>query len=262
MRILECCTFTVVAVMIVVAPTPAIAGDEPASTAEILASLSDSPVPDGPEALYFDCNLYGQGVGYAVHTLTPRGDGGKEGFDYRVETVLQPPQAARVATTVVARLSASFEPVEIETTRDIRAPDGTKQRSRTSALITDSGMTVERQVEDGAVLANTLAVPERPYVVAVEFLVQRIDLRRFRSFELREFDPQSGDVILQRFTLKPLTNRDLELRSTRRDGSIDYQFTLENSGQMTVMKKAPVPLSAVRTSQLQAEALRRKFSGR
>ncbi len=263
MRVLKRCTFAiVVAVMIAAAPAPAIAGDERASTAEILAALADRPAPTGPEALYFDYMLFGNGIGYAVHTLTPRGDGGREGFEYRVEAVVQPPRAARVATTVIARLSASFEPVEIETVRDITAPDGTQQRSRTAAFITDDGLTIERQVNDGAILADTAAVPERPYVAAIEFLVQRIDLRRFPKFELREFDPQNGDVILQRFRLKPLPDGDLELRSTRRDGSIDYRFTLDRSGRITAMKEAPLPLSAARTSREQSETLRRRFSGR
>ncbi len=260
MRVLKRCTFGVV-VVVVIAAAPAIAGDEQASTAEILASLADRPVPAGPEALYFDYALYGRGVGYAVHTLTPRGDGGRQGFEYRVETVLRLPRAARVATTVVARLSASFEPVEIETLRDVTAPDGTQQRNRTAAFITDAVLTIERQVDDGAILANTPAVPERPYVAAIEFLVQRIDLRRFPKFELREFDPQNGDVILQRFSLKSPAGKDLELRSTRRNGSIDYQFTLDRSGRITAMKKAPLPLSAARTSREQSETLRRRFSG-
>lgn len=262
MGVLKRCTFAVVvAVVIGTARTPAIAGDEQASTAEILASLADHPVPAGPEALYFHYLLYGRGVGYAVHTLTPRGDGGKEGFEYRVEAVLQLPQAAHLATTVVARLTASFEPVEIETIRDITAPDGTQQRSRITAFITDDALTIERQTDDGAIEANTAAVPERPYVAAVEFLVQRIDLRRFPKFELREFDPQNGDVILQRFRLKPLAGKDMELRSTRRNGSIDYQFTLDNSGRMMAMKRAPLPLVAGRTSREQCERLRRRFSG-
>jgi len=251
----------VFAVVVAGAPTPGIAGDPPVSTAEILASLAERTVPAGPEVMYFDYNLYGSGVGFAVHTLTPRGDGGKEGFEYRVETVLQPTHAARIATTVVARLSAAFEPLEMETSRYITAPDGSRQHNRTTIFFTDDGLTIERQVDDGAILANTAVVPERPFVAAVEFLVQRIDLRRFAQFELREFDPQNGDVILQRFSHKRQPDRDLELTSTRQGGLIDYQFTLDNTGRVTAMKRARMPFSAVLTSQQQSESLRRRFSG-
>ena len=261
MRFLSRCTFAVVvAVMIVAAAAPAIAGDEQASTAEILASLADRPAPTGPEALYFNYDLFGREVGYAVHMLTPRADGAKQGFEYRVDMVVRPPQASRVATTVIAQLSKSFEPTEIETIRDVTAPDGTKQRSRTTAFFTDDGLTIERQVDDGAILANTVAVPERPYVAAIEFLVQRIDLRRFPKFELREFNPRNGEVILQRFSLKPQKGGDRELRSSRRNGAIDYQFTFDDSGRFTAMKKAPLPMQAVRTSGQESENLRRRFS--
>jgi len=256
--------FSLVSVVVAaaaVSQTPTIAGDEPASTAEVLAALAKRPASPEPDSLYFELTINGQVAGCSSYTLTPRGTKGEEGFDYRVESLLQPPMAARVLTTVTAKLSLAFQPQEMETVRDVTAPGGTRERSRTTAFVSNDVLIVERQVDDEEIVANTVAIPKQPYVAAVEFIVQRLDLRKFKKFELREFNPQNGDVIDQRFSLTPLERDKLELRSTRANGMIDYRFTLDDAGRLTAMQKSPLPMVATRTTRQQFEQLRRRFSG-
>lgn len=247
----------VVAATFALIPGSVVAGGEEASTAEIIDSIAGGTANPGVETMYFEYAVAGREVGYSVHSLKT----GSDGYDYSVRMMVKLPQAARIDGTTTAQLKRSFEPTEVEMIRKVTAPDGTKQSTRERAIFTEGVLNIERQVDDGPVYATTVDVPERPYVWGIEFLVQRIDLKRYPKFKLRELDHQSGEVKVQAFRIKQSEGGDTLLQSTTPNGSIAYQFTLDASGKIVSVKESPLMMTATRCSRERVEALHKKLSG-
>jgi len=242
-----------------VATVYAVAGEDAAKTQDVLEAIADQPVPAKPQVMYFEYTLADRIVGYALHRLAPAGTKGEEGYDYYVETMLHMPRSARIALRIEAKLTRAFEPTEIQSYRDVISPDGTKQRTREGLFVDGDIVTTEEQDNDGAVYADTVPLPDRPFVFATEFIVQRIDLKAFPAFVLREIDPKRGGVLVQTFKATPDEHGGLKLVSTTQTGVTDYQFLFDDKHRLVSFQEAPLPLVARRCTRERREELRHQL---
>ncbi|GAG44144.1 unnamed protein product, partial [marine sediment metagenome] len=118
---------------------------------------------------------------------------------------------------------------------------------------------IRRGIQGETLSGNTVACPDRPFVFAIEFLVKRIDLRRFTEFSLSEFEPQKGVVIAQHFVAKPRPDGGFDLSSSEDNGDIGYQFSLDSKGKVLSMHEPPLPVTTKRCSRERIEQLRRSL---
>lgn len=230
-----------------------------ATTADVLSSLRSGGGVNGPERIYFEMLLGEKPIGFAVHSLTGRSEKEGGGYSYRVETEIVMPNGARINGVVTSHLNSNFEPKNVEMRRAVTAPDGTAQRTVEVAQVGADTVTIRRGIQGETLSENTVACPERPFVLAVEFLVQRINLRRFAEFGLREFEPQKGVVVSQHFVAKPRPGGGFDLSSSEDNGDIGYQFSLDSKGKVVSMREPPLPVTTKRCSRERIEQLRRSL---
>jgi len=235
--------------------------DEPISCADVLESIRDWSGRDEAQAAYFEMLVWGKSVGYAMYTLEPRREKGDEGYDLSVTSAVQMPRSSRIETTLTARLDSTFQPLEVEQVKRTVSPDGTRQRTRQAALIEADIVSLEQQVDGGAVYGNTVDAPERPFVVGIEFIVARLDPKEFKRFELREFDPRSGEATVHKFKSKRREEGGWRIRATRADGVITCDIVRDDTGTLLSVKDT-LPLERRATSRQRVEKLERDFDRR
>ncbi len=230
-----------------------------ATTADVLSSLRTAEAVNDPERIYFEMLLGEDPIGFAVHSLTGRTEKEGGGYSYRVEMEIVMPNGARTSGLVTAHLTSNYEPKNIEMRRTVMAPDGTARGTVDVARIGADTVTIRRGMQGETPSENTVACPDRPFVSAIEFLVQRIDLRRFTKFTLREFDPQKAVVIAQHFVTKPRPDGGFDLSSSEDNGDIGYQISLDSKGKVVSMREPPLPVTTKRCSRERIEQLRRSL---
>lgn len=242
------------ALAIGLASVPVAAGE--ATTADVLSSLHSGEAVSDSERIYFEMLLGEKPIGFTVHSLSGRVEEKGGGYSYRVEMEIVMPNGARISGLVTGHLNSNYEPKNIEVRRTVTAPDTTSQVTVEGTRIGEDTVTIRRVTQGETLSENTVAVPDRPFVSAIEFLVQRIDLRRFTKFTLREFDPQKGAVISQHFVAKTRPDGGFDLSSSEDNGDIGYQFSLDSKGEVVSMYEPPLPVTTKRCSRERIEQLR------
>jgi hypothetical protein len=234
------------------------ADDKPATCEEVLDAVTASPPADEPQALYFEMFLWDRPVGYAVYTLTPRTGADEEGYTLTYESAMHMPQSSKITGKISATLSPRFEPQEVEMVRTVVSPDGTKQRTAETARVDGDIVSLEQQIDDGPIYGNTVDVPERPFVLGLEFIIALLDPTGFAAFEIREFDPQSGTVEAHPFKTKRREEGGYRIWSTRRDGAITYDFVRLDNGRLLSIK-GTMPMTMRATKKGRIDTLRRRM---
>lgn len=227
-----------------------------AKTTDVLLSLRSNKTINEPDRIYFELLLGEKPIGLAVYTLTGRTQKEGGGFSYRVETEVVMPNRVRINGIVTSHLNSNYEPINIEMRRTVTTPDGTAQHTVELTQIDADTVTIRRGIRDGTLSENTVACPDRPFVFAIEFLVQRIDLRRFTKFTLREFDPQKAVAIEQHFVAKSRPDGGINLSSSEDNGDIGYQYSLDSIGKVVSMSEPPLPVTTQRCSRERIEQIR------
>lgn len=230
------------------------------TTAQVIAAAREN-VKDKKVTLYFEAIMEGKPIGFGMSTLSPTGSGQTRSFQYRTEMVFNL-EGVRIEGSVSATLNLSFEPTEVEVRRDVTAPNGNRQSTVERADILDKEILLTREADGGARTQRNVSRPDAPFVLAIEFIVRQIDLKRFPAFALREFDPQEGNVIVQQFRAEVESGGIRRLVSREDDGSIGYLFEIDAKGELLSWAEPPLPVVNKQCLRERFEELRKSLHGR
>ena len=152
-----------------------------------------------------------------------------------------------------------FSPTEVELRREVIAPNRQRKLTVHRAEILDKEVLLTRETDGGAPTQHSVSRPESPFVFAVEFLVPRVDLKRFPAFAIREFDPQEGNIIVQHFRVESESGGIRRLVSHEDDGSVGYTFEIDAKGELVSWTEPPLPVVSTRCSPERFEELRKSM---
>ena len=227
---------------------------EPA-TAEIVASIGKITNTRTLE-LHFEMVTDGKAVGFGRTFLRPQGSGS---YQYEAEIVYNLGEGARIEGWAKATLNASLEPVEVEARRELVAPNGNRKSTLRRAEIQSNEVLVTLEEDGAPATQQIMPRPQSPFVFALEFLVQRIDLERFPAFSLREFDVQDRAVKNQHFRVESGPNGIRRLVSRKDDGSIGYVFEVDAKGGLVSWAEPPLPVVSKTCSPERFEEMRKSM---
>ena len=235
--------------------------EKEATTAQVLQGVPRRSVKR-PTVLHFEAELGGKTLGFSIASLIPAGKDGTGGSHYRVESALVLPNGQRIDGEATARLNDAFAPTEVQFRREVTLPDGKRQSTVDRAEVRDNEISLTREVDTDPPTNRSVPRPESPFVLAVEFLVQRVDLKRFPAFAVREFDFQEGNIIVQHFKVGSELKGSRWLVSREDDGSIGYAFEIDAKGEVVSWAEPPLPVVFKRCSRERSEELRKSMQGR
>lgn len=147
------------------------------------------------------------------------------------ETSITFPSKVRVLVLVNAKLRPDFEPIEIEMKRTVVNPDGSEKVVVQRAA--SGPKTVKLSTEaDGQQTEGEAPRPERPFIYAIETLVQRLDHKKHDAYILREFDihtERAGSLV---FTAKTWRDGTPTIITRYVSGGGSYQFWFDDGGTL------------------------------
>lgn len=238
------------------APTAPKNADEKIPTcADVVKVVRAMPEFTKRQVLYFELFLWDKSVGYMVYELTPNHDKAG-GYTLKFESLMQLPKSSRIQARLTAKLSADFEPSDVDMVRNTVAPDGMHQQTANHALIGNDVVSLDQQVDDAPITGNTVPLPERPYIMGAEFIVSHLDPKRFPKFELRTFNPQDGTVDVERYKSEKHDDGSYKFWATGEGGVILVEYDRDATGRINAIKKEGVPIEFRASSAKRIERLR------
>lgn len=232
-----------------------------ATTAQVVAAMSE--LSKGQVlTLNFEATMDGKPIGFSRSSLSATGSGRSGSFRYQAEVVVSLGDGTRIEGSATASLNKSFEPTEVELRREVTAPNGQRQTTVDRAEVQDNEVSLTREVDANPPTNRSVPRPESPFVFGVEFFVQRVDLKAFPAFAIRELDPQEGSIIVQHFEAESESGRVRRLVSREDDGSIGYVFEIDAKGELVSWTEPPLPVVSKRCSHERFEELRKSLHGR
>jgi len=233
-----------------------------ATTADVLSSLRSGGAVNDPERIYFEMLLGEMPIGVTVHSLIEQGDKKDGGYSYELEMEAVMPNGARINSVVTSHLNSNYEPKNVEVRREVKVPNGTSERTVTVARIGADTVTIRRGIQGETLSENTVACPDRPFVFAIEFIIQRVDLERLPSFALREFDVEDWTVKTQHFRVETGSDGIRRLVSREDNGEVGYVFEVDGKGELFSWTEPPLPVVLKRCSRERFEELRKSMQER
>jgi len=212
-----------------------------ASAAEVLAALREVKL-DAPQMLYLEAVAGPATIGYTQCKLSAAKLDGSTGLEYELVSVLVTPDKTRLEGTLRARLTSRFEPLEIESRRNAIPPSGPPRETVERAEIHEAEIVLSRSEGDNPVATRTVPRPPSPFVSAVEFLIQRVDAKRFTSFVIPELNPQLGTLVAHHFHTGPEPAGGYRLASTKDNGQPGYSFQVDAKGALETWREPPTPV--------------------
>lgn len=238
------------------APAPSSTADnKPITCEQAVKVVRALPEFSERQVLYFELFLWDKSVGYGAYELTPNHDKGG-GYTLKFESLMQLPRSSRIRARLTAKLSADFEPSDVELISNTVAPDGMHQQTKDRALIGDDVVSLDQQIDDEPITGNTVPLPERPYIMGAEFIVSHLDPQRFPKFELRTFNPQDGTVGVERYKSQKRDDGSYRFWATGEGGVILVEYDRDATGRIHAIKKEGVPIEFRATSAKRIERLR------
>ncbi|RME38257.1 MAG: hypothetical protein D6788_07805 [Planctomycetota bacterium] len=252
--------FWLVGVLMPVLSTGQEAPDRTALAREGMAALkSHHPVLRQRPLEYFFSLQLGPDtpVGYGRTRLQAAGENGS--YRYENESLVAFSSGAKVMTRIEAKLSRTFEPVEIvarqlQITVDGKPPRLVVTRIRVGAkdirLITESDNQKEEQ---------TKAKPAPPLVYGIETVLTLLNFDAHPRALLRELDPQTAEareLIVQRETWEDGTPT---IVTRTPDGTGSYQLWFDRGGELIRWAEPTIPVMFVRVGREPFQKLRDRF---
>jgi hypothetical protein len=235
--------------------------EKEATTAQVVAAITGL-TKNQSLTLYFEATMDGKPVGFSTASLSATGSDQSASLRYQVEMAVSLGNGARTEGSLTASLNKSFEPMEVELRREVTAPNGKRQSTVERAEILDKEVLLTRETDGGARTERSVSRPESPFVFAVEFIIQRADLKAFPAFAIRELNPQEGSIIVQHFKAESESGRVRRLVSREDDGSVGYVFEIDAKGELVSWTEPPLPVVSKRCSRERFEELRKSLQGR
>ncbi len=235
--------------------------EKEATTAQVVAAMTGL-TKNQSLILHFEATMGGEPIGFSSTSLSAAGGGRSDSYRYQSEAVISLGDGTWIEGRATASLNKSFEPTEIELRREVIAPNGQRRSSVNRAEILDKEVLLTRETDGGARTQRSVSRPDSPFVFAVEFIVQGVDLKGFPAFAIREFDPQEGDIIVQHFRAEPGSGGVRRLVSRKDDGSVRYAFEIDAKGELVSWTEPPLPVVYKRCSRERSEELRESMQVR
>jgi hypothetical protein len=229
-----------------------------ATTAQVVEPMTLQKAKD-PVSLHFELEMGGKVLGYGIASLTPADRNGNGGYRYRFESAIILPNGQRMEAEASARLTDTFEPLEVEFRREVTSPDGKRLSTVERAELGDTEVLLTREADADPPARRSVPKPESPFVFGVEFFVQRVDLKRFPVFVIREFDFQKGSIVAQHFKIESDSRGIRRLVSGEDDGSVGYVFEIDAKGELVSWSEPPLPVVSKTCSRERYEELRKSI---
>ncbi|MGB2988178.1 MAG: hypothetical protein WBE26_20100 [Phycisphaerae bacterium] len=212
--------------------------------------------PGTEETSYFEIKAGpGDAIGYVIASVEALRGKGEPVYRYVAETSITFPSKVRVLVLVNAKLRPDFEPIEIEMKRTVVNPDGSEKVVVQRAA--SGPKTVKLSTEaDGQQTEGEAPRPERPFIYAIETLVQRLDHKKHDAYILREFDIHTGRAGSLVFTAKTWRDGTPTIITRYVSGGGSYQFWFDDGGTLLRWGMPSIPALFVRTTKEQAEGLK------
>ena len=200
-------------------------------------------------------------VGYVVAWIEASREKTNSFYQYATETMLTTPGNVRIHMLVSGKLRPNFEPIELEIKKKVKKPRQEMQEGIQRAKIEAGKVTLG--AEGGAQKVSREARrPKAPFVYGIETLAQRLDLRRFDKFALREFNMTNGAAGRLRFTVEPAEGGESSLVVREPYGEVIYQFWYDSNGEMLRWGEPSHPILFIKTTKEQVAELREYFQRR
>lgn len=235
--------------------------EKEATTAQVVAAMTGLTKNQSLMS-HFEATMDGKPIGFSSFSLSATGSGRSTSLRYQAEIVVSLGDGTRIEGSATASLNKAFEPTEVELRREVTAPNGKRQSTVDRAEILDKEVLLTRETDGGAPTQRSVSRPESPFVFALEFIVQRVDLNGFPAFALREFNPQEGSIIVQHFKAESESGGVRRLVSREDDGSVGYVFEIDAKGELVSWTEPPLPVVSKRCSRERFEELRKSLQGR
>lgn len=223
------------------APSAAPAAAE-ATAADVLAALKEVKL-DAPIVLNFEAVVGPATVGYSSAKLSAAKSDTATLLHYDVESVIITQDGTRLEMQIHAKLTPRFEPLEVELRRDVIPEGGQPQTIVERAEIQEKEVVLSKISGADPATRRTVPRPASPFVFAAEFLVQRIDLKRFPKFLLHEFNAQKGTLKAHHFQSGTEPGGGVRLVSQKDDGKPGYSYLIDAAGAVQTWGEPPTPVS-------------------
>lgn len=197
-------------------------------------------------------------VGYVEASIEASRGKTNRFYKYATETMVTTPGNIRVHMLVNGKLQPNFEPIELEINKKVYKPDQEMQEGIQRAKIEAGKVMLE--AESGAQQVSREARrPKAPFVYGIETLAERLNLRRFDKFALREFNMTNGAAGRLRFTVEPAEGGGTSLVVREPYGEVVYQFWYDSNGELLRWGEPSHPVLFVKTTKEQVAELRQYF---
>ncbi|MEK6675553.1 MAG: hypothetical protein AABZ47_07855 [Planctomycetota bacterium] len=233
--------------------------EKEATMDQILAARTRSPSTD-PLLMHFEIIMEGKPAGCNVVSLKNIGKDSSDGFEYRLESMMMLPSGAQAEGIVTARLNDKLEPREVELRRKTSPQNGETQLTVDKAVVGDKEVSLSRQVGIQSPTTRTVPRPDSPFVFGIEYLVHKIDAKRFPLFSIRELNPQDGKIITRHFRTEPGADGKVSFVAKRDDGTDDYIYEVDAEGEIVTLSNPLLPVLCKRCSKERVEELRKTLT--
>jgi len=228
-----------------------------------VAAKSIKPITPGTTfESYFDITMGpGEIVGYVAVTVEVKGTKEKPFYLYTTETGNRFPNGSRFKAVVNAKMSPSFEPIEIDMARTVTDRKGEQNSDLQHAKLMkkDKKVALTAQKAGSEPVEREEVLPEPPYIYGIETVVQFIDFDVHKKFILREFDMATGKAGTMTFTADVWKDGTTTVLVTDPPGNVTYQFWYDDDGKLLRWGVPTMPIMFVTSSKANIDRMRHQF---
>ncbi len=218
------------------------------------------------ETYYFEAKQKDETIGYAVVSLRASRAAGRPIYKYRNESTVQVGEKSRLVLVSKATLTDTFEPISVEIGGKAITPKGVRNAppltlevdnvENTITLVTPQPLVPKGEEPAPQVLPR----PQGDFVYALDAIVHLIDFKKYKSFKLPEYIPQTGDLFDLTYVVEEQADGTMLVNTIRFDGAQDYKFWFGKDGKLDRWGEPPFDLLLHRTSKSVVDKLKARYA--